>query len=223
MKSSLNFKFWAGNGARLESYGLASFFQISLSIVNREIGPPSSLVLGLSHSFTHLVAETTSDCALQLNEDHEMSSGNEATSREDTPRADNDSILGWCSCPTTKIDLSASHPPPALVFTLWKIYLLNVDPVVKVLHAPTMQRLILEASKDLSNIPRPLECLMFAIYSAAVNSMDDVSCFATMNESKTTLAARYQVQCEHALRNADLFSSFDLTIVQAYFIFIVRI
>jgi hypothetical protein len=46
------------------------------------------------------------------------------------------------------------HPDPIQIFKLWEAYLTNINPLVKVFHAPTVQRLVLDASGDLNDIPR---------------------------------------------------------------------
>lgn len=86
----------------------------------------------------------------------------------------------------------------------------------KLFHTPTIQDLILEASADLNIVPQPLECLMFSIYSASVDSMRDSACLATMNEPKALLAARFQLRCRQALTKAQFLGSSDLLILQAY-------
>ena len=53
------------------------------------------------------------------------------------------------------------------------MYQENVDPVIKILHVPTISKLIREARTNLDNISPSAEALMFAIYFAAVNSLEE--------------------------------------------------
>lgn len=55
---------------------------------------------------------------------------------------------------------------------MWQIYQENVDPLVKILHVPTMDKLIREIRKSLDSLTPPTEALMFSIYYAAITSMD---------------------------------------------------
>lgn len=56
---------------------------------------------------------------------------------------------------------------------MWQVYQENVDPIVKVLHTPTVDKLVKETRKNLNTLTPPNEALMFAIYFAAITSMDE--------------------------------------------------
>lgn len=56
---------------------------------------------------------------------------------------------------------------------MWQVYQENVDPIVKVLHVPTVDKLVKETRKNLNTLTPTNEALMFAIYFAAITSMDD--------------------------------------------------
>src|SRR5277367_6379668 len=75
-----------------------------------------------------------------------------------------------------KLDIRSSHPEPVQMFTLWQTFLDNVNPLVKLFHAPTVQQLILEASSNLDNASASTEALMFAIYLCAVTSLRNDDC-----------------------------------------------
>lgn len=70
-------------------------------------------------------------------------------------------IFGFSS---SNIDLTALHPPRELASRIWAMFKANVDPLVKILHLPTMEPIILEAKDHLDNLSRGIEALMFAIY-----------------------------------------------------------
>lgn len=71
------------------------------------------------------------------------------------------------------VDLRSLHPLPSQIPFMWQIYQENVDPVVKVLHAPTIGKLIKETRSNLDSLTPANESLMFAIYYAAVTSLDE--------------------------------------------------
>lgn len=48
-----------------------------------------------------------------------------------------------------------------------------MDPIVKVLHVPTVDKLVKETRKNLNSLTPANEALMFAIYFAAITSMDE--------------------------------------------------
>ncbi|KAF3932235.1 hypothetical protein ABW20_dc0110701 [Dactylellina cionopaga] len=71
--------------------------------------------------------------------------------------------------PKTNIDLSTLHPEQVQIFKLWQVYLENVDPLLKVTHMPTLQKLIIDAAGDVKNIKPTLEALIFSIYCVAIS------------------------------------------------------
>lgn len=90
---------------------------------------------------------------------------------EDRPEADHHAfIFGFQS---TTVDLRPLHPLPSQIPYIWQVYQENVDPVIKILHIPTTSKLIRDARTNLDNISPAAEALMFAIYYAAVNSLEE--------------------------------------------------
>jgi len=117
--------------------------------------------------------------------------------------------------------LTGLHPQPVQIFRLWQTFLDNVNPLSKVIHAPTVQHQILEASADLEKVSRGMEALMFAIYAASVNSMDSGECETMLGESKQIVLARFIKAAEQALIRASFLVSTDLVVLQALTLFLV--
>ena len=92
------------------------------------------------------------------------------------------------------LDLRALHPPVERIFLLWQVYLDNVDPLIKMIHTPSVQRQILQASKKTADIPPALEVLMFAIYYAAVISIQGAErCEQDLGEDRKLLLERHVI------------------------------
>jgi hypothetical protein len=119
--------------------------------------------------------------------------------------------------------LAEFHPQPVHIFKLWQIFLDNVNPLSKVVHAPTVQYQILEATGNLGKISKGVECLMFAIYAAAINSLDDSECQSVLGEPKATAMIKYFLATQQALIRAGLLYSSDLVVLQAFTLFLVRL
>lgn len=66
---------------------------------------------------------------------------------------------------------------------LWSVYKSHVEPLIKVLHVPTMETLIQKTSQDLASLTSGTEALMFAMYFASVIAMEpeDVSSLIKRN------------------------------------------
>ena len=77
-------------------------------------------------------------------------------------------ILGYRSA---DVDLQQCHPLPQQIPLLWSVFQENVDPLVKVIHKPTMELVLREARKSSASLSPANEALVFSIYYAAVTSM----------------------------------------------------
>jgi hypothetical protein len=115
------------------------------------------------------------------------------------------------------------HPSPVIIFRLWQTYLDNVNTLIKLLHAPTVQQQLLEATSNLDEIPRNLEALMFGIYSMAVVSMTDENCKKLFNEERIVVLKQFQTGTRQALQNAEYLRTSDIVILQAFVLLLVSI
>ncbi len=118
-------------------------------------------------------------------------------------------------------DLSTLHPPPVQIFRMWQTFLVNVNPLLKMLHAPTWQQSILDASGDIRNIPRHIEAAMFGIYFLAVTSLQNEECQSMFGEQRNTLLAKYAHGTQQALINARFLKSLNICTLQALALFLV--
>ncbi|KAA8572310.1 hypothetical protein EYC84_002935 [Monilinia fructicola] len=119
-----------------------------------------------------------------------------------------------------KRNLRSLHPQPVTIFRLWQIFLTNVNPLIKLFHAPTVQEMILEATSDMDHIPKPTEALMFVIYLLSIGSLKDDECESTFHEPRGLLLSRYSHATQQALINVKYIKSLNLTTLQAYCLFL---
>ncbi|CEO58353.1 hypothetical protein PMG11_03083 [Penicillium brasilianum] len=146
------------------------------------------------------------------NELDSCSSVAEDTETESLQDADAGTLLFQPPCPK---GVRSLHPNTPQNFQLWQIFLNNVNPIVKLLHAPSTQQLILEAASDLDNISRPTEALLLSIYLCAVASMDDETSRQVLGASRSDLMARFSRAAEQALINAEFLRSTNVLILRA--------
>ncbi|KAI1073758.1 hypothetical protein F5B20DRAFT_586954 [Whalleya microplaca] len=118
------------------------------------------------------------------------------------------------------VSVTAEHPPAFQILQLWQIYLNNVNPILKLTHTPTLQERIIEAGRALDRVSRGLEALMFSIYLMAITSLDDNEVDATFDESRPVLLSRYYRAAQQALLNAGFMRTPDLTLLQAYLLYL---
>lgn len=113
------------------------------------------------------------------------------------------------------------HPQSPHIFLLWQAFLDNVNPITKILHAPTVQRQILKAASNLDTVDPETEVLMFAIYTFATTSLPPDECQSSFGESKETLIRKFQFATKLALHRAGFLRSSQLVVLQAYMLYLV--
>ena len=115
------------------------------------------------------------------------------------------------------------HPSPVIIFRLWQTFLDNVNTLIKLVHAPTLQQQLLEATSNLEQVPRNLEALMFGIYSMAIVSMTDDNCTKLFDEERIIVLKRFQAGTRQALQNAEYLRTSDMVVLQALVLLMVRL
>ena len=107
------------------------------------------------------------------------------------------------------------HPPAERMYQLWQIYIENIDPLTKILHVPTLRPAIQKAVSNIEILPRSFEAFMFAIYAAAVMSLDDGECQQRFSEPRKNLLSRYISATKAALSRAQFMATTSLVVLQA--------
>ena len=77
-------------------------------------------------------------------------------------------IMGYNSA---DVNLRSLHPLPSQIPFYWQTFLANVNPMVKILHIETMNKVIKEVQNNLDSLSGSTEALMFSIYFATITSM----------------------------------------------------
>ena len=123
----------------------------------------------------------------------------------------------------TAFELKALHPKPLIIFRLWQVFLDNINPLTKLIHAPTTQQRLLDASANLDTISKESEALMFAIYLSALQSMSAGECQDIMGENKGVLIRRYLPAVRSALLRANFTSSLNILLIQAFALYLLSV
>ncbi|KAL2430844.1 Aurofusarin cluster transcription factor aurR2 [Exophiala dermatitidis] len=114
------------------------------------------------------------------------------------------------------------HPSSDHILQLWDVFRANVDPLTKIIHAPSLDKAVRKASSvpNLQSLPRSLDCLLFAIYSTAILSLKDHECRRRFNEPRSTMLSRYRTATKAALSKARFIGSTNLAVLQAFILHI---
>lgn len=109
---------------------------------------------------------------------------------------------------------------------LYQRFLTAVDPLIRVLHRPTLEKeLALFHSQGASSthgLNKGFEALIFSIYFAALTSMRSEEVVSMFGVDRVTMRGKYMVAVEQALANSRFLQSEELMPLQACVLFNVR-
>lgn len=112
------------------------------------------------------------------------------------------------------------HPDPCHIYRLWQVFVESVNPLIKIIHTPSLQQRILDASWDCGAVSESFTALLFAIYTLAVTSMNSNDCQNFFGETRQTLLLRYRTATLRALFQADFLATRNVEVLQALVLFI---
>lgn len=117
-------------------------------------------------------------------------------------------------------DMTKLSPNPSQIFIIWEVYKENVDPILKILHIPTVKNVIMKAAVSANKLSKAAEALFYSICFASVVSMKEDQCQQLLGEPKDTLTDKYRFAIEQALARAQFLNSTNLMVLQAFAMFI---
>jgi hypothetical protein len=122
----------------------------------------------------------------------------------------------------TDIPRENLYPEAAHAFRLWQFYLDRVNPIIKVIHVPTTQPLIVEAAANPESLPQETEALLFAIFALAVTSLSEDECKQLLNSKRTIAIERFTSGLQQAIYSSKFLVSYNLASLQALVLYMVR-
>jgi len=96
---------------------------------------------------------------------------------------------------------------------LLDIYFANVEPIVRIMHKPTIIRKFLYYNREAHPIS-------FAVYFSAINSLPPKVVLEEFGESKETLLDRFQLGIEMALARENYLTTTSLEIFQGFILWL---
>ena len=107
--------------------------------------------------------------------------------------------------------------------TMYSFYMRNVDPLLNILHGPSLRRYLLEGAERLDCSPGPAgwRALSISVFFVACTSMSEDECLEYMSEEKGVLLARLRSSTETALAKANFIVSEDLSTLQGLVLYLV--
>lgn len=126
-------------------------------------------------------------------------------------------IFGYRSA---DVDLSKLHPLPSHATFLWSVFQENVEPLIKILHVPTIDALLRKAREDVSTLSPADEALVFVIYFSAITALESEEVQTNFGAEKFALLAQYRFAVEQALAKANFLNTSEITVLQAFTLFL---
>lgn len=139
-------------------------------------------------------------------------------------------VLGLCSF-NSRSSIPQDVPlGPVAVFRdkaatgeLCRVFLRQVDPIIKILHRPSLSKWMLQGEEYLAHLDSYASAvaLSSAVCYSAACSMTENQCSTLFHTSKAILVADCRSACEAALEKSCLLSTKDITILQAFILYLV--
>jgi hypothetical protein len=141
----------------------------------------------------------------------------DATPESMTPDNNSAFALGIDTSPVKVEDV---WPEPARLFRLWQLFVDRVNPLTKIIHVPSLLPYVAAATSG-SPIPKNIETLFFSIFLMAVVSLTPEECPTILACSKEEALQRYSSGVRTSLLRLNFLRSADLTVLQAFVIYLV--
>ncbi|KAF2237244.1 hypothetical protein EV356DRAFT_511953 [Viridothelium virens] len=172
----------------------------------------------VNNSFWASLSGEVEDIKGILNEDTEDETDSMSPTSQSQVQSDLQGFMfGYSS---SNINMFPLHPPFHTVKVYIQLFKENVDPVVKLLHMPTAEPLLLAHAEKLDKLPKGLEVLFFAIYYCVITSLSPEQCMETFGEERSVLLGRYQFGVQQALARANFLITEEMVVLQGFVLFL---
>lgn len=120
------------------------------------------------------------------------------------------------------VSLDDLQPDPVHGFKLWQLFLDRVKPLTKVIHAPTVQPLVMDAAAGMSGVPLHSQALLFSMYNMSVISLSDAECVQMLGISRDAALQRFTTGTKTALSRFNFPKNYNMSVLQALVLYLVR-
>ncbi|KAH8176715.1 short chain dehydrogenase domain-containing protein [Sarocladium implicatum] len=106
---------------------------------------------------------------------------------------------------------------PITAFKLWQIYLERVNPLLKIVHAPTVQSLIVSTTADIEKAPLDQQALIYSIFGVAVSALrsDEIASMLGAGKQRDEFLEHFLTAVSVSLARFGSFARHNMTVLQA--------
>ncbi|KAH7131575.1 fungal-specific transcription factor domain-containing protein [Dactylonectria estremocensis] len=114
-------------------------------------------------------------------------------------------------------------PTPVQIFKLWQVFLERVNPLTKLIHVPSLQPLVVEASTDHSSLPQNAQALLFSIYAVSTKAMTEQESAQVLKMPREDGILRFASGAKMALARAKFMEKYDLMTLQTLVLYLLSL
>lgn len=149
--------------------------------------------------------------------DHErISSGSQITSHNMHP----DFYFGNTYTEPFTQNLDDLYPLPSQMLFIWRTYVENVDPFIKVIDVAALDEIVTNLRGKFCSLRYSLQALLFTVCLASITSLGEEEALSCFDMPRSQLLARFRLGTEKALASAGLLVTKEIETIQAFVIYI---
>lgn len=116
-----------------------------------------------------------------------------------------------------------TRPTPEISAKLWNVYTTRVDPIVRLLHQPTLREFLLNGKPYLKyeETDPALNLIRSSVFFICIATLQDSQCRTLFGIEKQAALDTYRNACELALEQVELIVTEDITVLQSFMLYLV--
>jgi hypothetical protein len=149
--------------------------------------------------------------------DHErISSSSQITSHNMHP----DFYFGSTYTEAFTQNLDDLYPLPSQMLFIWRTYVENVDPFIKVIDVAALDEVVTNLRGKFGSLRYSLQALLFTVCLASITPLGEEEALSCFDMPRSQLLARFRLGTEKALASAGLMVTKEIETIQAFVIYL---
>ncbi|KAF7544306.1 hypothetical protein G7Z17_g10061 [Cylindrodendrum hubeiense] len=114
------------------------------------------------------------------------------------------------------------QPDPVHIFRLWQLFLDRVNPLMKVIHVPSVQPYVMDATTNMDSIPVNYQALLFSVFTMAAVSLTEKECKQMLGCTRDEAIRRFTMGTKLALQKFNFLKNYDMVVLQSLLLYLNR-